>query len=188
MRRRRRMKWYYEITLQLQPCWDRSLFEIALWRCKIDLCKLIANESDTCSLWVSLPLKLRFNAIRVSARKRAKRVWAGTTWWTDVSGQPELEDIAPSRWEWMRLWQPFSKWQNVFFCIDQLFFCLSAGIRRPSLPLVIPPSHHHNPLSSRSLLIFAGDWLSSNLRWTLTDECKLFFFLSLPLLSRVVKS
>lgn len=30
----------------------------------------------------------------------------------------------------------------------------------------------------RSLLILAGDWLNSNLRWTLTDECKLFFFSS----------
>lgn len=162
MRRRRRMKPYYKIALQLQPCGDRSLFEIALWRCTIDQCKLIANESYTCSLWVSLSHKFKFlsSSVIVANEGKSEEVLS----WSDVMDgwiRPslELEDIALSRWEWTTLWQPFSKWQNPSIRIDQLFFCLSAVIFRPSLPLFILSSHHHNPLPA------APYWSSLVIGW-----------------------
>lgn len=74
--------------------------------------------------------------------------------------QSETEDIALSRWEWTTLWQPVSKWQNPSFHIDQLFFCLSAVIFRPSLPLFILSSRHHNPLPA------APYWSSLVIGWT----------------------
>ena len=103
----------------------------------IDLCKLIANEYDTCSLREVMIYANSMIVANEAERRRGIRPRRrdGPT----CHPQPEPEVIAPSRWEWTTLWQPFSKWQNPSFCIDQLFFCLPAGIFRSSLPLLIPP-------------------------------------------------
>lgn len=108
--------------------------------------------------------------------------------------QTALEDLTLSRWEWayplLLLQQPLSKWQNPSFCIDQLFFCLLADTFRHFRPLSVHMLSHPLNLASRSLLIPNCDWLSCNLRWTVTDECKLFFLLPLSFspLGGVMKS
>lgn len=149
-------------ALQLQLCGDRSLFEIALWRCTIDLCKLIANENNKCSLRVSLSLKLWLMLTVWEKRTRERRGGIGPEQPDGLMchPQPELEDMAPSRWEWTTLWQPSSKWQNPSSCIEQLFLCLSPGIFGHSLLLFIPlssPSLHHNP--AQPLPIDPHQWL-----------------------------
>lgn len=144
-----------------------------------------------CSLWVSLSLKLWF-MLTVSVVNKA--VWRGI----ELKGcdglvcqpQPELEDIALSRWEWTTLWQPFSKWQKSIQLYWSVILLSFNGHLQTLLSSLLPSAVTPAPpnLPSRSLLILVGDWLSCNLRWTLMDECKLFFFLSLPVRSGVMKS
>lgn len=62
-------------------------------------------------------------------RTRAGKAEEGVTWLGCVSlaAWPE-RIIAQSRWEWVTLWRPHSKWQNPSCGIDQWFFCLPVGI------------------------------------------------------------
>lgn len=179
-------------------CWRLPLFQgvpliYAKW----------SNENITCSLWVSLDLKVMIYANSVmpanqtEVRKSCDGLMCHPSAWVRGYHSEQVGVNDP-------LTAPFKMTKSIplYWSVILLFF--SVSIFRPSLPLFIPLSRHppHQPppltyhflpllhpnLPSRSLLILAGDWLSCNLRWTLTDECKLFFFLSLPLLSGVMKS
>lgn len=90
-------------------------------------------------------------------------------------------------------WQPFSKWQNPSYRIDQLFFCLSAS-SDSSLPDGIPlsrrcspPTPHRHPISDASYwsLLVIGRAVIWDGHWRMSANC---FSFCLPLLSRVMKS
>lgn len=96
-----------------------------------------------CLLRVSLVLKLGFMpTVSVVTKAAGRRIGLEGCDGLTCQPQPELEDIALSRWEWTNLWQPVSKWQNPSFRIDQLLFFLSTGIFRPSSRLFFPVLWH----------------------------------------------
>lgn len=75
------MKQYNEIALELQPSGDGSLFEIGLWRCTADLCKLIANENNLLTLSVIISKVMIYaNGVTVLNQAEAKKDWTGEVW------------------------------------------------------------------------------------------------------------